>query len=53
MRRLNNRYWEQGYDAYLDGKKRENNPFDPDRDENLYELWQEGWDCADTDSDDE
>lgn len=52
MRLLDNPYWETGYNAYFNGIARDKNPHDATFDENLFELWQEGWDCADSDTDD-
>lgn len=50
MRKLDNPYWEAGYQAYHDMVKRTDNPFAEDSPES--EAWDEGWDCADSDTDD-
>lgn len=51
MKKLSNPTWNKGYDAYFDGTPRGQNPHDQTLDENLFELWEEGWDAADSDDD--
>jgi ribosome modulation factor len=51
MRLLNNPPWEKGYNAYTLSIKRDDNPYPEDSED--FELWLEGWNCADSDYDDE
>lgn len=51
MRKLDNKAWNAGYDAYFDYTDRKDNPYEYDSEE--YDLWHDGWDDADSDCDDE
>jgi ribosome modulation factor len=45
--------WEKGNDAYYDGITRDDNPYDEESQESAFEAWENGWDQADSDCDDE
>lgn len=49
--KLDNSTWDAGYNAYFDGIGREENPHPEGSVTN--EDWEDGWDTADSDSDDE
>lgn len=51
MRNIGNKYWEEGYKAYFDCISRKNNPYRIASTE--FDLWEDGWDNADSDCDDE
>jgi ribosome modulation factor len=51
MRKLDNPIWNKGYEAYAEGVSRNENPYKEDT--QAFDDWQEGWDCADSDFDDE
>ena len=38
--------FEQGYKAFLDGEKKDNNPFNADTCPNSHRRWANGWDGA-------
>jgi len=50
-RQLDNPTWNAGYDAYFNGANRDDNPFPEGSVEE--DVWDEGWDTADSDADDE
>ena len=49
MRKLDNKAWEMGYNAYFDNLSKKANPYrgNDDQDE---DDWDAGWDCARNDS---
>ena len=51
MRHLESEVWNKGYDAYWDYIPRCENPYDEDT--LAFDEWNEGWDSADSDCDDE
>lgn len=51
MRQLDNPIWEAGYEAYHNMVARTANPYPEDSQES--DTWDDGWDCADSDTDDE
>lgn len=42
--------WDNGYQAYHDGRPKSDNPYDED--DPRYDTWEHGWETADADSDD-
>jgi len=44
-------YWQEGYDAHLDFRMQDTNPYDPYEQTSEYELWDDGWIQADNDLD--
>lgn len=50
-RQIDNPYWNAGYEAYHAGVQRNDVPYLEDSAE--YDIWQDGWDTADSDADDE
>jgi len=48
-RKLDNKNWEFGYEAYYNGESRDTNP-KPEGSQ-AYDDWEEGWDTADSDCD--
>jgi ribosome modulation factor len=49
MRNFDNKAFSLGYTDYFSNVSRNNNPYDEDSPE--FELWEEGWDTADSDDD--
>lgn len=48
---LDNLVWNKGYSAYFDGLSRNQNPYEEDLID--FDDWENGWDQADSDCDDE
>lgn len=53
MNALKHSAMDLGYNAYFDGKTKQENPYDENTQEAKWESWEMGWERADSLSDDD
>ncbi len=51
MHKIGNKYWEEGYNAYHEGVSLDGNPYAENTE--ACNLWEQGWEAADADTDEE